>query len=108
MQRHMKVKIQYSPGSLQDLDDIWSYISLELCNPDAAENTVNNILDTIDLLADFPESGALLIHHVNIETNYRYITSGNYIGFYRFENNIIYVDRILYAKRDYTKLLELK
>lgn len=104
----MRIKIQYSPKALQDLDDIWDYISLELCNPDAAENTVNHILDAFEILTDFPESGALLIHHVNIETNYRYITSGNYIGFYRFENNIVYVDRIVYAKRDYAKLLDLK
>ena len=37
--------LKYSPEALKDLDDIWEYIHSELSNPDAADHTVNAILD---------------------------------------------------------------
>lgn len=41
--------------SLCDLDEIWDYIALELCKSDAAENTVNGIMDTVEELKQFTE-----------------------------------------------------
>lgn len=38
--------ICYSPEAENDLDEIWEYISSELCNPQAAAKTVNHILDS--------------------------------------------------------------
>ena len=46
----MKNSIHYSPESQNDLDEIWEYISFELCNPQATENTVNKIMSTVDEL----------------------------------------------------------
>lgn len=43
-------QIVYSPKAQADLDAIWDYISEKLMNPTAAENTVNGILDTVDML----------------------------------------------------------
>lgn len=103
----MKYSINYSPKAIQDLDDILEYITKDLFNPDAAEHVVNAILDAVDVLEDFPESGAPLEPHINLDTPYRFVTAGNYIAFYRFENNVVYVDRILYQKRNYKKLLSL-
>ena len=57
MQKPMKYNINYSPKALQDLDEIWDYISKELSNPDAAEHVVTSILDAVDVLGEFPESG---------------------------------------------------
>ncbi len=56
---------------------------------------------------EFPESGAPLEPHINLDSPYRFITAGNYIAFYRFEENTVYVDRVLYQKRNYAKLLSL-
>ena len=41
----MQSKIGYSPRTLKDLDEIWDYIEFELCNPSAAQNTVDGIMD---------------------------------------------------------------
>ena len=49
--------IKYSPEALNDLDEIWIYISESLSNPVSANNTINGILDTIDVLKEFPKSG---------------------------------------------------
>ena len=101
----MKNKIFYSPEALNDLDEIQEYIELELCNLQAALNVISNILDVIEKLKDFPEMGALLFDIIDIELNYRFVLSGNYMIFYRHENNSIYIDRILYSRRDYMRIL---
>ena len=101
----MKYKVQYSPEALNDLDEIWEYILLDLGNPDAAENVVNKMMDTIDALESFPERGAPLSSVVDIESNYRFVLSGNYMAFYRVEEKMVQIDRILYQGRDYLKIL---
>lgn len=101
----MNNHVHYSPESLSDLDETFDYISLELCNSTAAENIVNNIMGEIDKLIDFPLMGVKLSVSLNIENDYRYIFCGNYIVFYRYSNNSVYVDRILYNKRDYLRIL---
>ena len=97
--------VHYSPEALQDLNEIWNYILSELCNQDAAENVVNKIMDTIDKLATFPEMGALLSNVANIESDYRFVISGSYMAFYRLLGIDVYVDRVLYGRRDYLRVL---
>ena len=75
----MKNSIHYSPEAQNDLDEIWEYITFELCNPQAAENTVNKIMDTVDELENFSEIGAPLSSVTDIESDYRFLTSGNYM-----------------------------
>lgn len=101
----MKNEMHYSPEALRDLDEIWDYIALELSSPSAAENTVNGIMDTADKLKEFAKIGAPLSSIVDVETDYRFLLSGSYILFYRAEGTDIFVDRILYAKRDYLRVL---
>ena len=40
-----------------------------------------------------------------MESDYRFLVSGNYLSFYRTYGNEVYVDRILYARRDYMRIL---
>lgn len=101
----MKNKLHYSPDALRDLDEIWEYIQVELSNPSAAANVVNGILDTLDRLEDFTEMGAPLSSVADVESNYRFIQSGSYLAFYRPEGADIYIDRILYGRRDYLRIL---
>lgn len=101
----MKNNIHYSPEAQNDLDEIWEYITFELCNLQSAENTVNKIMDTVDELEDFSEIGALLSSVTDIESDYRFLTSGNYMVFYRVSGQDVYIDRILYGRRDYLRIL---
>ena len=101
----MKNNIHYSPEAQNDLDEIWEYITFELCNPQAAENTVNKIMDTVDELENFSEIGALLSSVADIESDYLFLTSGNYMVFYRVNGQDVYVDRVLYGRRDYLRIL---
>lgn len=103
----MDNKIHYSPKSLSDLDEIFDYIAFELKDIIAADNTVNNIIDSIDILKQFVESGSVLCLPTYEVTIYRYVISDNYLSFYRLSENEIYIDRIIYGKRDYIKILGL-
>jgi len=49
--------------------------------------------------------GANLSAKLNIKTDFRYLVSGNYIVFYRTDDEFVSTYRILYAGRDYLKIL---
>lgn len=101
----MKNNIHYSREAQSDLDEIWEYISFELCNPQAAENTVNKIMDTVDELEVFSEIGTTLSSVTDMESDYCFLVSGNYIIFYRVAGQDVYIDRVLYGRRDYLRIL---
>lgn len=101
----MKNKIHYAPEARRDLDDIWDYIVADLCNPKVAQRTVSRILDAVDALADFSGIGAPLTSVADTDTDYRFLVTGNYLTFYRVQGNDVYVDRILYGRRDYLRIL---
>ena len=77
----------------------------ELCNPDAAEHVVFSILDAVSGLEDFAEMGALLSSVVRLDTDYRFLVCGNYLIFYRVLHAVVYVDRVLYSRRDILRIL---
>lgn len=101
----MKNNIQYSVEARRDLDDIWDYIEADLCNPTAAQRMVNRIMDAVDQLESFPCLGAPLSSITDTNTDYRYLVTGNYMTFYRVLGNNVYVDRILYGRQDYLRVL---
>ena len=101
----MKNKIHYAVEARRDLDDIWDYIVTDLCNASAAERVVSDILDVVEQLENFSEMGALLASIANVDSDYRFLVSGNYLIFYRVSGMDVYVDRILYGRRDYLRIL---
>ena len=84
---------------------IWTYISDELQNPRAAERVVGSITAAIDRLVDFPKMGAALSTVARVESDYRFLVTGSYIAFYRISGKDIYVDRVLYGRRNYLRIL---
>lgn len=102
----MQSNIRYSPRALKDLDQIWDYIELDLYNSSAAQNIVNGIIDKIESIALFPESGAKLEFENGLDSGYRYVVYKKYMVFYRTNTeNIIFIDRVIYSGRDYMRLL---
>ena len=97
--------VQYSPQATQDLENIRDYILLEFANPEAALKTVEQIMDAVERLEVFPLSGAALASITGVESRYRFIVAGKYMVFYRVERESVYIDRVLYGKRDYFRVL---
>ena len=101
----MKNNIHYSAESRRDLDDIWDYIVSELQNRVAAERVVDRILDAVERLKDFAEMGALLSSVADVGGDYRFLVSGNYMVFSRVNGRDDFIDRVLYGRRDYLRVL---
>ena len=102
----MKHKVHYTQVARNDLDEVWSYIAYELQNVSAAERTVDRIMDAIDRLADYPEIGPALTSIADVrEDDYRFLVTGSYITLYRVSGDDVYVDRVLYGRRDDLSLL---
>ena len=100
-------ELHISPLANEDLLSIKEHITKELDNPTAATNILAKITKSLRLLIDFPLSGAPLASIMDFETEYRFVVSDNYISFYRYidNNETVFVDRVLYARRDYMKIL---
>lgn len=99
------VSIKISPRAQKDLLEIKEYISEELCNPKAANNVLSIITKRIRELAEFPLMGAPLSSIIDFETGYRFLVCGQYTAFYRYEDDAVYVDRVLYGRRDFMRIL---
>ena len=88
-----------------DLKEIKKYISNELDNDIAANNTIAKITKLIRRLEQQPLMGTPLSSIIEFDTNYRFLVCGNYMVFYRFDNNTVFITRIIYGRRDYMKIL---
>ena len=98
--------INYSNLYMDDFAEALIYIKDVLKNEDASNNLKNKANEEIQKLKKFPHIGTRL-YRENVETKYRYIRVDNYYVFYYVKDNIIYVDRFIYAKRDFIKLLSI-
>ncbi len=97
--------LHLSEEAQNDLIEIKAYIEEELLNPSVALATVSRITKSLRILQTYPQAGAPLSSIAEIESDYRFIVSGNYISFYRAYGSEVYVDRILYARCDYMRIL---
>jgi plasmid stabilization system protein ParE len=91
--------------SLQDLEEIGDYIALTLENPIAARNTLRKIQSRIDKLAKLPNIGMRLPSPLHMKSEYRMLVCGSYLAFFHSDESTIYIDRILYGRRDYLSIL---
>ncbi len=103
----MSVRIHYAPLAVQDMDEIWDYISFSLSNVMAANSMIDKLQASIEKLADFPQMGTPLKSIISTGSGYRFLVCESYIVFYREKEEDVYIDRVLYGKRDYLKLLFL-
>lgn len=97
--------LHYSALAQQDLDEIYEYISMDLQNPIAAKNTIKGIFSEISTLKLHPNSGKIVSMPNGLDSEYRFVMYKNYLAFYRHEGNDVYIDRVLYGKRDYLRIL---
>jgi toxin ParE1/3/4 len=100
-----KIKIKYTPAAVDDIDEIFSYISQD--NVSAAENMLDKLNFCISGLADFPNKGSVLSddEYSLIQRGYRFIVVNPYLVFYRIMNDTIIIHRILHGRRDYLREL---
>ena len=88
-----------------DLAEIKTYITEELENPDAAPANVSRITKKIRVLKNQAYVGTPFSSVADTESDCRFLVSGNYLVFYRVYGKNVYIDRVLYGRRDYMRIL---
>ena len=99
------MKIRLTPTALNDLKEIKSYIENDLSNPIAANNVIKRIIEDYSRLELSPHMGPSLSTKVPFDTGYRFIVSGNYLMFYKADDEYVSIYRVLYGRRDYLKIV---
>ncbi len=100
-----KHKLQILPLFEEDLNEIVGYITFKLKNPAAANDLVDEIEEAIDNRLTNPKSFEPFQSVKKREHQYYRIRVRNFTVFYVVIDDIMEIRRILYSRRDLTKLL---
>jgi len=100
-------KVEVSKPAENDLRDIVLYISGQLNAPMTALKMMDAIEDALNGLANMPQRCPLISDERLAAMGYRKLMVKNYIAFFTVneKNRIVDVERILYARRDWLRLL---
>lgn len=96
--------IKISEEFYNDVADTVIYISNILYNVDAAKNFKSRINDAIGKVAKNPKINSQLKTNQILEYEYRYVYVGNYYLIYHYDEENIYITRLIYSKRDFDNL----
>ncbi len=101
-------KIEYTPLAVKDMAEAVRYISKELSNPAAAGRLADEMVRVADRLADFPYANPVYYPIRPLKNEYRRLTVRNYLMLYSVDETKknVTVFRVIYARRDYEKILE--
>ena len=99
------VEIKYTPAAVDDMDEIFSFISAD--NVDASVALLARLDEGIGRLSHFPFAGLVLSQddYELIQSGYRFIVVHPYLVFYRVIDESVIIHRILHARRDYLREL---
>ena len=100
------MKIGFSEKAISDLESISSYIGNSLYNQKAANGIAAGLLTEIKKLGESPFIGSPVVFKNSNVNSIRVIRYGNYGAFYRVVGDMVQVDRILYLKSDFQRVLE--
>lgn len=95
--------IHISDAAQKDLSEIKAYIAEDLGNPTSAVSVTRKITADIRALKNHAMLGAQLSSVIAAPGDYRFLVTGSYLTFYRVSGTEIYIDRILYGRRDYLR-----
>lgn len=102
-----KYTLHFTKVAINDLDEIYQYITEKLFAENAATDLLERIENNIRQLMEFPNSGSRLVDEYLQLKGYRRIIVGSYIIFYIVDEQLkqVIIMRILYGKRKYEDLL---
>ena len=102
----MSYQVEYSKAAIRDLDRVWAEMYKASKDIEITERHIEELLDKVEKKSDYPKSGAPL-YYENTFTGYYCIVFKAYLAFYRLEKETMLVDRVLFGKSDYMRILRL-
>jgi addiction module RelE/StbE family toxin len=95
-------ELKINPQVYDDLVDIKNYISED--SPNEALKVVSCILNDMERLKDFPDSGEKLSNKIHFEVKYRYIITYSYATIYYVDGDEVIVTTVLHLARDFSSI----
>ena len=102
----MKYKVEYSRAAIRDLDRVWTEVLESSKSYEITERHIEELLDKVEEKVDHPKVGSPL-YYENSFTGYYFVVFKAYIAFYRLESDRMLIDRVLYGRSDYFRILHL-
>lgn len=104
----MQYGIEITEAAQRDFENIYTYISDNLCNKQAATRLIDLFDKNIRTLADMPEGYPLANDEYLRNMGIRFILVKNHIIFYtvNITKQMVYVVRVLYGKRNWIDILQ--
>ena len=99
----MAYNIEILPTAWEDLKVIedWYLIQFDV---DTSLKVSNHILDAIERLSDFPDSGSMTPDKWLNKQGYRMVICGKHVAIYRVIKETVYIYPIADTQTEYTKL----
>lgn len=99
----MMCKVEILPTAWEDLKTIEDWYLIQF-DAETALKVSENILDTIERLERFPDSGSLTPDVWLNEMGYRMVICEKHVAIHRIIDEIVYVYHIADTRTEYTKL----
>ena len=90
-------KVEITKEALQDMEDIYNYIAIDLLAPDNAMGQYNRIADEILTLDTFPERFRIMDSEPEKRMELRRMLVDNYSVFYTIRDERVIVTDVLYT-----------
>lgn len=93
-------KVEITKEALQDMEDMYNYIALELLSPENAMGQYNRIADEILTLDTFPQRYRIMDSESEKQMELRRMIVDNYSVFYTIRADKVIVTDVLYTASD--------
>ena len=95
--------IRLTKRAISDIKKIHDYILED--SQQNADRVKADIIQSINHLGLFPLMGASLAGKINVKTDYRYVITGKFLIFYKTNEDVVNIYRVLSSDMDYIKVL---
>lgn len=95
-----RYKVEITKEALQDMEDIYNYIAVELLSPENAMGQYNRIANEILTLDAFPQRYRIMDSEPEKRIELRRMLVDNYSVFYTIRDNKVIVTDVLYTASD--------
>ena len=99
----MKYRVEILPSAWEDLKKIEDYYAIQFSVPTAIKVS-EHILDAIERLESFPNSGSLTPDKWLNEKGYRMVVCAKHVAIYRLADDAVFIYHIADTRTEYTKL----
>ena len=96
-------KIHFLENSLEEIDEIFIYISETLKSQNAPKLFVKKIISKTEILSRFPKIYSPISKYDKLKREYRKIVIDNYILLYTIDEKekIVYISHVFYSRKNY-------